>query len=130
MEKSIAIQLELSKISVNFDKFISTLESRIVKNKYRVSIDRNELDDLTNLQIQINNIMKTDIHDLRSNVHDEKKELQEELNTAKQNCSYKDGQISQMKNILEMCYIDYKNNNRTDATLAIEAAVNDANVIT
>ena len=57
---------------------------------------------------------------MRTTLIEEKEQLQQEL-------AYKNGRLSTITNMLEVCYNDYKNNNRQDAVQAIEAAVTDTN---
>ena len=85
---------------------------------------------MTQVHDKINNIAKSDISALRSNVNTEKNELEEKLREAEINNAFKDGQLNTITNVLQLCYTDYQNSNRPDAMLAIEAAVNDAHITT
>ena len=130
MEKSFDIQLELSEISLLFNQFIVNLETKLALNKSRVSINQSDLNFLTQLQDKINNIAKSDIINLRTGVNEEKEQLQMKLNEANTQCAFKDGQLNTITNVLHLCYTDYQNSNRPDAMLAIEAAVNNAQITT
>jgi len=117
MEKTIDMQVELSEISMMFNHYILNLERRLAKNKQRVTITQNDLNELMDVKIKINNIAKNDIVSIRSTLMEEKEQLQQEL-------AYKEGKLSTITNMLELCYNDYKNNDRQDAVQAIEEAVN------
>ena len=117
MEKTINMQVELSEISMMFNHYIVNLERRLAKNKQRVTITQGDLDELIEVQGKLNNIAKKDITSMRATLMEEKEQLQQEL-------AYKEGKLSTMTNMLELCYNDYKNNDRQDAVQAIEAAVN------
>ena len=130
MEKSFDIQLELSELSLLFNQFIFGLQTKLESNKSRVSINKTDLDFLIQVHEKINNIAKSDISALRSNVNTEKNELEEKLREAEINNAFKDGQLNTITNVLQLCYTDYQNSNRPDAMLAIEAAVNDAHITT
>ena len=117
MEKTIDMQVELSEMSLMFNNYILNLEKRLEKNKQRVMITRLDLDILVDVQKKLNNIAKNNIIDMRTTLIEEREQLQQEL-------AYKNGRLSTITNMLELCYNDYKNNNRTDAIQAIESAVN------
>ena len=118
MEKTIDMQVELSEISMMFNHYILNLERRLAKKKApRVTITQEDLDKLVEVQKKMNNIAKKDITSMRTTMMEEKEQLLQEL-------AYKDGKLSTMTHMLELCYNDYKSNDRQDAVQAIEAAVN------
>ena len=128
MEKSFDIQLELSEISLLFNQFIVGLETKLASNKARVSINQNDLHFLSHIQGKIDNIAKSDISSLRTDVNRDKELLNDKLNEANLKCAHKDGQLNTITSVLHLCYTDYQTNNRADAMLAIEAAVKDADL--
>ena len=52
---------------------------------------------------------------------EEKEQLQQEL-------AHKNGQLSTITNMLQLCYNDYKSTGREDALKAIEGAVTEAQI--
>ena len=127
MEKSFAIQLELTEMSLLFNQFIVGLETKLASNKARVSINQSDIHFLSQIQGKIDSIA-TDISCIRTDINIEKELLNEKLNEANLKCAYKKGQLKTLKTVLESCYNDYQTNNRSDGILAITAAVTDANI--
>ena len=121
MEQSIGIQVELSEISLMFNQFIVNLERKLARNKMRVSVTQDDLNELTDIQIKLKSIAKKDVTELRQTVVEEKEQLQQEL-------AHKNGQLSTITNMLQLCYNDYKSTGREDALKAIEGAVTEAQI--
>ena len=117
MEKTINMQVELSEISMMFNHYIVNLERKLAKNKQRITITQVDLNEMKELQSKIDKMAKNNITEMRTTLMEEKEELQQEL-------AYTNGRLSTITNMLELCYNDYKSNDRQDAIQAIEAAVN------
>ena len=58
MDNSLDIQLELSKTSLLFDQYICILQKKLALNKSKITITKNDLDYLKQIQEKINNIAK------------------------------------------------------------------------